>query len=240
MTDADMSTKALTIADTTLGKKYVMAITGVVLFGFVIAHMLGNLQVFLGYEAIDSYSKMLHDNPTLLWTARGVLLFSVVAHIVTAVQLASRNKAARPTPYRHAKRNIVTTYAARTMIWSGPILALYIVFHILHLTVGDSAGVSTALGYQHLQPLDPHGMNNVHANLVRSFQVPWCTAIYVVAQLALGLHIYHGAWSLFQSLGLNHKRYNETLRSVTSAIALAVVVGFLSVPIAIQTGLYPH
>lgn len=224
-----MSSKALTITDTTLGKKYVMATSGIILFGFIIAHMLGNLQLFIGSAALNGYSATLHENPTLLWGARGVLIVAVIAHIVTAVQLAALNKGARPTPYRQ-KKNVVTTYAARTMVWSGPILALYIVYHLLHFTVGKTWG----LGYTNFTNAAGHPMP--YDNLMASFQVPWCAAIYIVAQLALGLHIYHGAWSLFQSLGINHKRYNTTLRSVASALALAVVIGFLAVPIAVVAG----
>jgi len=225
-----MTTRALTMRDTTIGKKMVMAVTGLVLFGFVFAHMLGNLQVFLGPKAFNEYSKFLHDNQTLLWGARLVLGLSVVAHIVTALQLVKLNADARPVSYRR-KKNVATSYAARTMRWSGPILLVYIVYHIAHLTLGYTNG----LGYEHL-PLDANGLPDVYHNVVRSFRVPWCAGIYVVAQVMLGMHLYHGAWSMLQSLGINHRRYNETIRGVASAVALVIVVGFLAVPIGVYLG----
>jgi succinate dehydrogenase / fumarate reductase cytochrome b subunit len=228
-----MSTRVLTLTNTTIGKKMVMAASGAILFGFVIVHMLGNLQVFIGPEALNEYSKKLHDMPALLYGARAVLLLAVAAHIVTSLQLTMANKAARPIGYQ-VRKDVATSYAARTMVWSGPILLLYIVYHIAHLTVGYTKGI----GYQH-DRLDAQGMVNVYQNVVDSFRVPWVTAIYVVAQLALSLHLYHGAWSLFQSLGLNHKRYNETLRSSAVAIAVATCVGFVAVPIAIFLKLGP-
>jgi succinate dehydrogenase / fumarate reductase cytochrome b subunit len=117
------------------------------------------------------------------------------------------------------------------MVWSGPILAAYIVYHLAHLTLGYSAG----LGYDH-NALDPNGMRDVYAAVVTSFKVPWCAGLYVVAQVMLGLHLYHGAWSMFQSLGLNHRRYNETLRSAASAIALGTVIGFIAVPVGVLAG----
>jgi succinate dehydrogenase cytochrome b subunit len=229
-----MTTKALTIPDTTVGKKYVMAASGIVLFGFVIGHMIGNLQVFLGRDAFNQYAHFLHSTPTLLWGTRVVLLLAVAAHIVSAVALVMRNRDARPVGYR-MKKNVATSYAAITMRISGPLLLAYIIYHLAHLTLGVTAG----LGYEHL-PLDANGLPDAYHNVVMSFKVPWAVAVYVVAQVLLGLHLYHGAWSLLQSLGLNHRRYNETLRSAASAIALATVAGFLSIPIGVFFGLVPQ
>lgn len=228
-----MTTRALTMRDTTIGKKMVMAVSGIVLFGFLIGHMLGNLQVFLGPKPFNEYSKFLHDTPSLLWGTRAALLLAAGLHIVSSIQLVRANAAARPVGY-HMKRNVVTSYAARTMWVSGPLLLLYIIYHLAHLTFGVTQG----LGYEHL-PLDANGLPNVYFNVVQSFKVPWCAAVYVVAQVLLSLHLYHGAWSMFQSLGLNHSRYNETLRSVASAIALATCAGFLAVPIGVFFDLVP-
>ncbi len=225
-----MSTRVLTLGNTTIGKKMVMAASGAILFGFVIGHMLGNLQVFIGPEAINGYSHTLHTTPALLWGARSVLLIAVVAHIVTSFQLGAGNRAARPVAYQ-LRKDVATSYAARTMVWSGPILLLYIVYHLAHLTFGVTKG----LGYEHL-PLDAQGLPDVYHNVVSSFRVPWCTAIYVLAQVTLCTHLYHGAWSMFQSLGINHKRYNETLRSSAVAVAMAVCVGFVAVPLAVLFG----
>ncbi len=225
-----MATKALTIPDTTIGKKVIMATSGVILFGFVIGHMLGNLQVYLGPKPFNEYAHFLQTTPSLLWGTRIALLVAVVAHIVTAFQLARLNTGARPSRYQ-MKKPVATTYAARTMIWSGPILLAYIVYHLAHLTVGYTAGLTYDPA-----ALDPNGMKAVYGAVVASFSVPWCAAIYVVAQVMLGLHLYHGAWSMFQSLGLNHRRYNDTLRSAASAIALATVIGFMAVPIGVLAG----
>jgi succinate dehydrogenase / fumarate reductase cytochrome b subunit len=228
-----MTTRALTMRDTTIGKKVVMAVSGIVLFGFVIGHMIGNLQVYLGPKPFNEYSKFIHDTPTLMWGTRAVLLIAVGAHILTAFGLMKLNSDARPVAYK-VKNNVATTYAARTMRWTGPIILAYILYHLAHLTLGYTAG----LGYEHL-PLDANGLPDVYFNVVSSFKVPWCVAIYVVAQVMLALHLYHGAWSLFQSLGLNHRRYNETLRSVASAIALATTAGFLAVPVGVFLDLVP-
>jgi succinate dehydrogenase / fumarate reductase cytochrome b subunit len=226
-----MTTRALTLTSTTIGKKMVMAVSGIVLFGYVIGHMLGNLQIFLGPRAINEYSKFLHDTPTLLWGTRLLLVVAVLAHIVSAAQLTVLNKGARPRSYRK-KKSRTTSYAARTMVWGGVIILLYVGYHIAHLTLGVTAG----LGYEHM-PLDADGLPDVYHNLVSSFRVPWCVGVYAVANIALGFHLYHGSWSLLQSLGLSHPRYNETLRSAASAVALVVTAGFLSVPIGVFFGL---
>lgn len=234
ITMANAATKALTLTDSTIGKKVLMAVSGLVLFGFLIGHMLGNLQVFLGPTPYNEYAKFLHDNKTLLWGTRGVLLLAIVVHIVTAAQLWSRNNAATranaPSRYK-MKKEVTTSYAAKAMYLSGPIIFLYIVFHLAHFTLA-----LVTPGYQH-SPLDPNGIPNVFHNVVQSFRNPLLVGIYVVAQLLVGLHLYHGAWSLFQSLGINHRRYNETLRSAATALALAVVAGFLSVPFGVLFGL---
>ena len=225
-----MASKALTLPDTTIGKKAIMAVSGIILFGFVIGHMLGNLQVYLGQKPFNEYAAFLHATPTLLWGTRVTLLLAVTAHIVSAVQLARLNMGARPRRYQVQKAR-ATTYAARTMVWSGPILLAYIFYHLAHLTLGYSNG----LGYDHYA-LDPNGLRDAYGAVVASFKVPWCVGIYVVAQVMLGMHLYHGAWSMFQSLGLNHRRYNETLRSAASAIALATVAGFIAVPVGVFLG----
>ncbi|MBX3127857.1 MAG: succinate dehydrogenase cytochrome b subunit [Polyangiaceae bacterium] len=216
--------KALTLYDTTIGKKAVLAVTGIVLFGFVIAHMLGNLQVFLGPEQLNGYAKKLHDLGPLLWAARGVLLLSVIAHIVVAIQLVSRSTAARAVGYR-LQKSAITSYAARTMKISGPLLALFIVYHLAHFT---APGVPMG-SYE-------HSRTDVYANVVSAFSIPWVSGVYIVAQLLLGFHLYHGAWSLLQTLGLSHPRYDGKLRTVAQTIAMVVVFGNLSMPIAVLAG----
>ena len=217
--------RPLTLFDATIGKKAIVAVTGVVLFGFVIVHMLGNLQVFLGPEVMNGYAATLKSNALILWGARSVLLLSVVLHIAFSIQLVLESNQARPVAYR-TKHSIATTYAARTMKFSGPLLALFIVYHLAHFTwPGVAMGA-----YQH----DPH---DVYSNFVNGFRVPWVTAIYLLAQAALGLHLYHGAWSLFQTLGLNHPRYNRLRENLPRALAFLVVAGNVSMPLAVLAGI---
>jgi succinate dehydrogenase / fumarate reductase cytochrome b subunit len=213
--------RALTLHQTTVGKKVIVAVTGVVLVGFVVGHMAGNLQIYLGPEKLNAYAEFLHSNPGLLWTARAVLLASVIAHIVYSMQLASLSGDARPRAYARRVNN-ATNLAAISMRLSGPTLALFIVYHLLHLTFGKS-------------PV-PHSPTDVYANVVGSFSVWWLAAIYVVAQLLLGLHLFHGAWSFFQTLGLNHPRYNALRRRFAAGLTALVVLGNISIPVAVQAG----
>ncbi len=207
---------------TTLGKKLVMAVTGTILFAFVALHMLGNLQIFLGAEAIDRYARLLRVEPALLWAARATLLASVLAHIVAATQLTLVNWRARPVGYaRRAYR--ATDYASRTMVWSGPILAAFVVYHILHLSTGT------------VHPSFVPG--DVYHNVVAGFSVWYVSAFYVVAQLALGLHLYHGVWSMTQTFGVTHPALDVWRRRFAQGTAAAIVVGNCSVPVAVLAGL---
>ncbi len=212
--------------DTTIGKKLVMALSGLGLLGFVVAHMLGNLQVFVGRSALNDYASLLHERPALLWAARIVLVVLALAHVLSAYLLWRRNRAARPIGYKR-KKSVATTYAARTMVWTGPIVLLYLGAHLAHLTFG----VTDGLGYSH-QPAD------VYANVVASFRLLPVALVYVAANLALGVHLYHGAWSLLQTLGIAHRRYDELLRSVAVAVSLVIVVGFIAVPVGVLVDHY--
>src|SRR6266481_571466 len=216
---------------TMVGKKVVMAVTGGVLVGFVIAHMLGNLKIFLGAQAIDTYAVFLRTmgepmSPYggLLWVARIVLLACVALHITAAVQLTRMNWAARPQGY-DTKQSIATTYAARTMRWSGVILALFIVYHLLHLTAGV---VSFQPGeFVHLA---------VYHNVVAGFSVWYVSLFYIVAMACLCLHLDHGIWSMLQTLGWNNARTTPALQALSRGVALVVFVGFISVPVAVLAG----
>jgi succinate dehydrogenase / fumarate reductase cytochrome b subunit len=216
-------TTTLKIHQTTVGKKAIMALSGIALFGFVLVHFAGNLTLYAGPEAMYNYAKGLRTVPALLWVARLGLLAAAVAHIVTSFQLTQRNKAARPQRY-HQQKDLATNYAAKTMILSGPILAFYLLFHLAHLTFG------VAPGYEH----DPY---NVYNNVVQSFSIPWISAIYIAGNLCLGVHLFHGVWSLFQSLGLNHPRYNPLRRHAASAFAALITVGNVGFPVAVMLGL---
>ena len=225
------SNPAVVLWGTMVGKKVVMAATGLVLVGFVVAHMLGNLKIFLGAQAIDAYAVFLRTmgEPmfpygALLWVVRIVLLACVALHITAAVQLTRMNWAARPQGY-DTKQSIATTYAARTMRWSGVILVLFIVYHLLHLTAG-------AVGFQSSQFVHL----SVHHNVVAAFSVWYVSLFYVVAMACLCLHLDHGSWSMFQTLGWNNARTTRALQVLSRGLALVVFVGFISVPVAVLAG----
>ena len=200
-----------------------MAATGLLLYGFVVGHMLGNLQVFLGPEALNAYAEMLQHalHGTGVWIARGVLLLAVLLHIWAAVSLTVANAGARPVGYR-AWQARQSTYASRTMVWSGPLLLLFIVYHLAHFTTG------------HTHPDFVRG--DVYRNLVVGFQNPFASAFYILAMLALGLHMYHGFWSMLQTLGASHPRWTRLRGVVSGLLAFAVVAGNISMPVAVLLG----
>jgi succinate dehydrogenase / fumarate reductase, cytochrome b subunit len=219
--------RAAQFLEAPVGKKVVMALTGVVLFGFVFVHMLGNLQIFLppgtdGVYPIDAYGAALHVNQPVLWLARIVLLTSVGLHIWSAVKLAILRNQARPARYV-VHTPIVSTYASRTMYWSGPILAAFIVYHLLHFTTGTAHPDFRFL--------------SVHDNVVKGFSVWYVSLFYIVAMAMLCLHLYHGAWSLVQSLGFAHPRYTPRLRMAAKVFAAVIAAGNISIPLAILLGL---
>jgi len=205
----------------TLGKKILMAVTGIVLFGFVVGHMLGNLQIYLGAEQLNHYAELLQSNKGLLWTVRSVLLFCVLVHIVAAVQVWLRSRASRPVRYR-VFRPPAVDYAARTMVWSGPIIAVFVVYHLLHLTVG-SVHQEFVRG-------------EVYSNVVAGFSVPWVAALYMIANPLLGFHLYPGLWSLFQTLGLDHPRLAPLRRPFAVVMAALIAAGNISIPLSVLTG----
>jgi succinate dehydrogenase / fumarate reductase, cytochrome b subunit len=208
----------------TTGKKIVMAVTGAILFIFVVGHMLGNLQVFEGPEKINAYGHFLHSLGEILWAERIGLLAAVVLHIIATVQLALRSKRARPVGYSR-REAINSSYAARTMYWSGPIVLAFVIFHLLHLTAGViSPGAAFIEG-------------DVYSNVVSGFQVWWVSVWYIFAVSLLGVHLSHGIWSMFQSVGLNHPRYTPWLKQVAVWIAVIIVLGYISIPISVLLGL---
>jgi succinate dehydrogenase / fumarate reductase, cytochrome b subunit len=216
--------KTLGLFDTTIGKKAALAASGAILFGFVIAHMVGNLQVYLGPEVFNGYAESLRNVPALLWVARSVLLVSVIVHVAMMIALYDRTLKARPVGYQRS-RSVATTYASATMRYTGPLLLLYIFYHIAHFTF---PGV--AMGdYE-------HSVTDVYGNFVSGFSVPWVSAIYIAANLMLGMHLFHGASSLFQTLGLNHPQHNALRTRIATGLALVVTVGNLSFPISVLFG----
>jgi succinate dehydrogenase / fumarate reductase cytochrome b subunit len=214
--------RSLHFYETTLGKKAIMAITGVILFGFLIAHMVGNLQVFAGPEALNQYALKLRELPALLWFARLVLLASVILHIVASIQLWSLQRDARPVRYVR-KKNSDSSYASRTMMWSGPILAAFVIYHLAHFTWVVLPG-----DYQHLKPYE---------NVVYGFRQPLVSLIYIIAIAMLCTHLYHGLWSMFQTLGFAHPRYTPALRRLAAVFSFLLAAGFIVVPVAVLTGM---
>lgn len=219
--------KALSLFDTTLGKKALMALTGLVLLGFLLGHMLGNLQVYLGPAVLDAYAVKLRALGPLLWAIRIILLLAFILHSWMVIDLYARSTAARPVGYR-TRQNLVTSYAAQAMWLSGIVILLFVVFHIAHFTF---PGIAMSNTYVH----DEHG--KVFQNVVNAFQIPWVSGLYLLAQIILGTHIYHGSWSLLQTLGISHPRYDGPLRGVAKSIAVIIVVGNCSIPLAVLAGL---
>lgn len=217
-----MATQVLTFYRTTIGKKAVMAVSGAVLLGFLISHMLGNLQVFLGPEAINGYARMLREFPGLLWAARLGLLAALIAHVWSAVALAKLNRGARSNRYQR-KEDLRTNIAAKSMFSGGLVIFFFLLYHLGHLTLG----VVGPEGFEHLE---------VYNNVIIGFQVEWLTGLYVVAQLALGLHLYHGSWSFMQTLGLSHPRFNPWRKRLAVALAVIIPLGFIAVPVAVLAG----
>lgn len=206
-----------------IGKKIVMAATGLIMIAWLILHMAGNLQIFVGAERLNGYSAFLHNTiGELLWLVRIILLVSVVLHIVAAVQLTRMDLAARPVGYAR-KEPQAATIASRTMRWGGVALFLFIVFHILHITTGT------------IRPA-PFTPGDVYGNLVGSFRIWWVTLVYVAAMIALGLHIFHGAWGSVRTLGLNRPSPQPLRRRAATALAILLWAGFSLVPLAIFFG----
>ena len=199
-----------------------MAASGAVLFAFVVAHMAGNLQVYLGPTAINAYAEKLRHVPALLWAARLGLLAAVTAHIASAYSLTRTSQEARPVGYR-ARETRESTYASRTMRWSGVILLLFVVYHLMHFTFGN------------VHPSFVPG--DVFHNVVAGFRSPAVSGFYVAAMAALGLHLYHGVWSMMQTVGLSHPRYDHLRHAFATLVAVVIVAGNISFPLAVLTGL---
>lgn len=213
----------------TIGLKVIMALTGVVLVGFVIVHMLGNLQIHLeflepgrGATALDEYAKMLHSNKLLLWGARVILLTAVFGHLYSALVLTRRASSARPVGYEK-QTWFSGSYAVRTMRWGGVILLAFIIYHLLHLTIGSP-----------VTPEIVHG--KVFDNIVHGFSNPVVVIFYVIAQFALGFHLAHGIWSLCRTLGMGNPRWDSTVKQIAIFTGIIITLGNISIPLAVLSG----
>ena len=204
--------------NSTVGLKLIMAVTGVVLSGFVLGHMAGNLKVFEGAEALNAYGRLLRFEMAFLWGARLTLLTAVALHIFAYLKLTRDSLAARPVGYRKTSYR-ESSYASRTMRISGPLLLGFIIFHLLHLTTGT------------VHPSYEEG--DVYHNVVSGLRAAPVAVFYLLAMTALGFHLWHGIWSLFQTLGAGQPRYNSLGRHVATVFTLVVVLGFSAVPLAV-------
>ncbi len=209
----------------TNGKKVVMAVTGAMMFLFVIGHLLGNLLIFSGPAKINAYAQFLHFDDSVLWIIRSTLITALALHVTATVQLALRNKRARPIGYSR-KEAIQSSYASRTMYWSGPIVLAFIILHLLQFTAG------------YVHPEATFIAGDVYHNLVAGFRVWWVSAWYIFAITLLGFHLRHGLWSMLQSVGLAQQRSREkNLKRVALLIATLIVLGYISIPISVMVGL---
>lgn len=219
---------------TAVGKKYAMAVTGIMLIGFVIAHMLGNLKMYLGQEELDHYAEFLREllvpivpHGTVLWILRIGLIAAVLVHIHAAASLTTLNRTARSVKYQSSRDYQVASFASRSMRWTGTIVALFVLWHLADLTWGWVNGIGTDGSFVY---------GEAYNNVVRSFSRWPVAALYIVANLALGTHLFHGVWSLFQSMGWNNPKFNRIRRQLAVAVAAVVVVGNVSFPVAVMAG----
>lgn len=219
-----MATSTLTFLASTIGRKIVMAVTGIILFGFVVGHMAGNLQLYLGASVMNEYAVFLREilHGAGLWIARAVLLIAVILHVWAAVSLTRDDWAARPVPYREwtADRS---TYASRSMRWTGLFLLVFVVYHLLDLTFGT------------VNPGFEHG--DVYGNVVRSFRVVPVSVFYLVAMVLLGLHLKHGTLSMLKTLGMSHPRHLQIAGQALTAIVAVTIVANMSFPLSVLFGI---
>lgn len=212
-----------------IGMKHVMAVTGLILLGFVIAHLAGNLLIFAGREALNDYAEALREYGPVLWIMRAIVLVAVLAHIGAAIRLVSLNRAARPVRYQIFKPR-TTPYYARAVAWTGLIVLAFVVFHLLHHTFGvvypEYYGISWEGGEFY----------DVYYMLVRGFEDVAVSAAYIVAVGLLSFHLAHGIPSLFQSLGLRHPKYTPTIEKAGHWLAALLFVGYASIPVAVLLG----
>jgi succinate dehydrogenase / fumarate reductase cytochrome b subunit len=219
----------------TLGRKYVMAVSGAALFLFVIGHMLGNLQLFLGPEALNRYAHFLQSNKELLWPVRLGLLVMVALHVWSALKLSVENKAARPIGYAHGRPPVGASLASRTMLAGGLMVAAFVIYHLLHYTVCVRAVNFTGIDFAHL--VEPHtGRHDVYAMVLYGFGVWYVSLFYALGVGALCLHLSHGAAAMFQSLGLRNQAWWPVIERTARLAAVALFVGYTLVPAAVLLG----
>ena len=208
--------------DSSVGKKVVMAVTGLIMVAYLLTHVLANLLVFQGPTRINAYSAFLHGTGGALWAARLVLLGSLLLHVVAAVQLAARRAEARPVAYAGGRKPQVSTWASRSIRWGGGLILVFLIYHILHFTIGTA--------HPDFVEGDPYH------NVATGFHNPVVVGVYLVALAAVGLHLYHGVWSSGRSLGMSPPSPNPLRRTVAMVLALLVWLGFTVIPLAVYAG----
>ena len=213
-----------------IGGKVTMAITGLLLFGFLVGHLVGNLQLLAGPDRINHYAKMLHDLGPLLWVVRIGLLFVFTLHVVTGIRLARQNRAARPVPYARPA-TVQASYASRSMLLTGLSTLAFVIYHLLHFTLGV-----TNPGHSALKAAGAGG-HDVYAMVTASFDVPAIAIAYAAFQIVLFLHLSHGIQSLAQTLGIHHARYTPMIRTLSFVFALAIAGGNAMLALSVLTGI---
>jgi succinate dehydrogenase / fumarate reductase, cytochrome b subunit len=206
-----------------------MALTGVLLIGFVVAHLLGNLQIFMGPEPFNAYAAFLKSIPGPLWVARIGLLIVFLLHIITAFILRSQNRTARPVKYRRMGTRIASP-ASLYMLETGVVILIFVLIHLLHFTLG-------VLQPELYHVIDEEGRHDVYRMLVSGFQNGPYAVIYIVAMIALGYHLSHAFWSMFQTIGANAPGLDPVLRNAAKGLAIAVTLGYISIPLAVIAGI---
>jgi len=216
------------LVTSSVGKKILMAVTGFVAFGYVVGHMLGNLQIFIGQDQINTYAKALHAFPALLWVVRSLLIVCFGAHVWLGAQLKLENLAARPISYTKAN-TVKATLASRTMIWTGILLFSFVIYHLLHFTA-----TTIVPDFEHLT--DSQGRHDTYSMVILGFQNIGVVISYIVAVGLVCYHLSHGIASMFQSLGWNNRDSEKLLRIMSVAVSTVVFFGYIAIPIAVQLG----
>lgn len=213
---------------TSIGRKVLMAVTGPILFGFLVGHMIGNLQIFIGQDQLNTYAQALKDLPYLTYTVRVIMLAVLIIHVWNAVRLYFENKASRPIRYV-VNNTVQASLASRIMPWTGLGVLLYVVYHLLHFTF-----IATNPQYAHLT--DAAGRHDVYSMVVLGFQNYLISGLYIVAMFLVAYHLSHAIFSFLQTLGLNNPGVQTTLKRIAYAIAVVIFIGYVSMPVAVLTG----
>lgn len=218
----------LVFAKSSIGKKWIVGISGALLVLFVIAHLAGNLTIYIGDhgEGINVYAEALHSSPLILWGARGGLLLVFLVHIFTTLSLVIENRRARPQRYA-VKTHVQSTVFVRTMALSGLVVLSFLIFHVLQFAAGFNS-------YAHLTDID--GRHDVAAMIILSFQNTWVSGFYLLSLLLLGMHLSHGISSIFQTIGLNGRKSAACIKRGAVAVAWVLMAGFATIPVASLTG----